>query len=161
MNYRHHPLLAVSSSHTHTHTHTAFAMLSTRLKPNPVSEYQSVRDVRMSETDTLRTSDRHEEINLEMDMWMIRNRLAATAAGFIAHLTLSLSRSDTLARGQPDGCYHFLSWTMRINRFCFTTLKTKCYTIFIGFFLSWVFHYAIPIVSDYTIIQILGSNFLN
>jgi len=93
MNYRHHPLLAVSSSHTHTHT--AFAMLSTRLKPNPVSEYQSVRDVRMSETDTLRTSDRHEEINLEMDMWMIRNRLAATAAGFIAHLTLSLSLRHT------------------------------------------------------------------
>ncbi len=92
MNYRHHPLLAVSSSHTHTHT--AFAMLSTRLKPNPVSEYQSVRDVRMSETDTLRTSDRHEEINLEMDMWMIRNRLAATAAGIYCTFN-SLSLAQT------------------------------------------------------------------
>lgn len=135
-------------------------MLSTRLKPNPVSEIQSVRDVRMSET--LRTSDRHEEINLEMDMWMIRNRLAAAAAGFIAHLTLS--RSDTLARGQPDGCYHFLSWTMRINWFYFTTLKIKSYTIFIEFFslsfLSGVLHDAIPIVSDYTLsFKGLGSDF--
>jgi len=67
-------------------------MLSTRLKSNPVSEYQSIRDVRMKQADTRRNCDRHEEINLEMDMWMIRNRLAATA-GFIAHLTLSLSQT--------------------------------------------------------------------
>lgn len=123
-------------------THTAFAMLSTRLKPNPVSEYQSFRDVRMRETDTLRNCDRHEEINLEMDMWMIRNRLASAAAvGFIAHLTLSLSLRHTGKR--PTRRLLTLPVLDDEDKsFCFTTLKTKNTTQSLLSFLS-VFSFSI------------------